>query len=36
MDERQIDFAKRLHMLKINTSTMQKNDKKIYHEITKK
>lgn len=28
MDERQIDFAKRLHMLKINTSTMQKTIKK--------
>lgn len=27
MDEKQIDFAKRLHMLKINTSTMQKTIK---------
>jgi signal transduction histidine kinase len=27
MDEKQIDFAKRLHMLKINTATMQKTIK---------
>jgi len=27
MDEKQVDFAKRLHMLKINTSTMQKTIK---------
>ncbi len=36
MDEKQIDFAKRLHMLKINASTMQKNIKNCVMKLQRK